>query len=195
MNPFLAAGIFDQPWLVAVLVVAGAIINWLTQRRQAKQEREAEARGDDEAPAPPEKPGQVPDIEEALRRLLGEETARPKPAPPPLPPTTRPLPSLPPARTGGGKPPGLVSSPVAVVLPVVTGAVQEQAALRLAQVDQQVQRPIVSLPRQRRSSGGWNSLWRNRPNARRAFVASLVFGTPKGLEPRAGSSPALTSWH
>jgi len=195
MNWILAAGIFDQPWLVAALVIAGAIVNWLSQRRQAKQQQEAERTGDDATSESPEKAEQVLDVEEALRRLLGEERSQPKRMPPPIPPTARELPPTPPA----GRRPGLsrasVSSPVAVTMPVVTGAVLEQAAERLTRIEAQVERPLVALPRKQRRAGDWDFLWRDRPNLRRAFVSSLVFGAPKGLEPRPGSSPVLTSWH
>ncbi len=37
MNSLFAAGLFDQPWLVAVFIVVGLISNWLMKRRQEKE--------------------------------------------------------------------------------------------------------------------------------------------------------------
>jgi hypothetical protein len=187
MNLVFAAGLFDQPWLVAVVVIAGAIINWLSQRRQEKQQQKEEQRSHGAAPESSPKAEKAFDVEEALRRLLGEEPLKPTAAPPPIPPTIVKLPSPPPVGRGNVNVPMLVPPLIAVAVPTVASVrisdTTEQAALRLARADEQVQHSLAGgLHRGPARSGNRNSYWRNRSSVRRAFVGSLVFGPPKGLE-------------
>ena len=84
MNSFFAAGLFDSPWMVAVIVIGGALINWLSTRRQKKLASQ-EAAGEVEPAATSEgQPAGEFNLEAALRRLLGEEPAA-ESAPPPIP--------------------------------------------------------------------------------------------------------------
>jgi len=187
MNLIFVAGIFDQPWIVAVILIVGAFVNWLTQQRQAKQRQDTERRANEAAPETPQKPESAFDVEEALRRLLGEEPPTPPPMPP-SPPIIPKLPSPPPVWRGNLGHPILTATPAAVAVPpersTLLSDATGQAALRLAQADAQLEHPKVEVLRRRSApSGAWTSLWRDRPSARRAFVASLVFGPPKGLEP------------
>ncbi len=78
MNALFAAGLFDSPWLVAVIIIVGALSNWLTKRRQEKQ-AEHRPEGDEPSPASSKPPGEL-NLEEALRRLMGEEPPAPVPA-------------------------------------------------------------------------------------------------------------------
>lgn len=201
MNPILAAGLFDNPWIVAVILVGGALVNWLSQRRQAKQQQEHQPQED--TSSPPNKPKGEFDMEEMLRRLLGEQTTPPVPAPPPTPrgpQGQRPPP--PPVWRGGSKtppvrtwmedsneagmpvrlpPPLAVARPVAVSVEVRQSS--EQAALRFEQLNEQGRHPEVAHALRRRSRTSPQAVqWRDRKSVRRAFVASLVFGPPKGLE-------------
>jgi len=197
MNPLLAASLFDNPWLVAVIVVAGALINWLSQRRQAK----AEAEEPSETEAPPTRPKSPQfDPEEVLRRLLGGEPQKRPTPPPPLPRSLSPGPpqdedwseetESKPTRTWVDKarqearqaaaptppplpPPPRPSPPRAILHKPAARVMRSGAAQRVA---------ATSVERRTRSGSrrGWN--WRDRRSAQRAFVASLVFGSPKGLE-------------
>lgn len=186
MNQILAAGLFDQPWIVAVVIILGAVINWLSQRRQEKQQQREERQSQETAPVPPPKPQGEFEMEEALRRLLGEDPPRPNPAPPPIPRTVV-APPAPPARPGRVTTPIILPPPVAVALVDdelrKVSDVEGQAALRFAQTDEQVQHHLVrSGPGARVRGSKWSGLWRDRASVRRAFVGSLVFGPPKGLE-------------
>ncbi|HEX5219926.1 MAG TPA: hypothetical protein VFZ59_10185 [Verrucomicrobiae bacterium] len=182
MNPMFAAGLFDSPWVVAAIVIIGAFINWLSQLRQQKQQRDAEKRESEAPSEPPKKPQGEFDLEETLRRWLGEDA--PTPAPPPIPIPRTPSPAPPPVWQGKPAPPVVASRPVATVtsedVPKVSEG-QRQAAARLAQASKQVRQHHASEGRIRRR-GGWPELWRDRASARRAFVSSLVYGPPKGLE-------------
>ena len=187
MNLVFAAGLFDQPWLVAVVVIVGALINWLSQRRQEKQQRKEQQHSPGAASESPPKAEGAFDVEEALRRLLGEEPLKPTPAPPPIPQTVVNRQPPPPVRRGNVSAPVLVPPLIAVAVPTVASVrisdTTEQAALRLARADEQVQHSLVGgLHRGTARSGNRNSRWRDRSSMRRAFVGSLVFGPPKGLE-------------
>ena len=176
-NIIFAAGLFDSPWVVAAIVIIGAFINWLSQLRQQKRQREEERRAQEGQPESPQKPSF--DVEEALRRLLGEEPAKPTATPPPI----LPAPPPPPVWQGRPVPPGLAPPPIAVALPVERefqlARVQQQASQRFAEATGQLRQ---HQERVRRRSGRWSGLWHDRASVRRAFVSSLVFGPPKGLE-------------
>jgi len=94
MNPLFAAGLFDSPWIVAALVIGSALANWVAKRRQEKQGRPS-AEGDEPAPASHPPPSEF-NLEETLRRLLGEEPPTPPRPPPLIPPPAQH--ELPPAR-------------------------------------------------------------------------------------------------
>ena len=83
MNPLFASGLFDSPWMVAIIIIVGAISNWVTKRRQEKQ-AEQPPEGDEPAPAASKPTGGL-NLEETLRRLMGEEPPEPAPAPPRIP--------------------------------------------------------------------------------------------------------------
>jgi hypothetical protein len=210
MNTLLAAGLFDQPWLVAVIVIIGALANWLSKRRQ---EKEADHRPESEPPQPDKPKGEF-NLEEALRRLLGEEAPPKQPVPPPIIPRAAPAgPSskadwqaeeyVQPERnwmeeiregraegreTMGQTPPLFPSTPVAQARAEVTiispSGEQAQAARRFAQLNEQGRRPatVVHGGNRRLRAGTRAAYWRGSRNARQAFVASLVFGPPKSLE-------------
>jgi len=181
LNLMFAAGLFDSPWVVAAIVIIGAFINWLSQWRQQKRQQEEERRaraGESESPPKPSF-----DVEEALRRLLGEEESpKPTPAPPPLPHA-----EAPPVWQGRRVPPMLVSPPVIVAQrgerEFEPAKVQQQTIAQMVQVAEQVRQHQVARERVGRTRGSqWSGLWRDRSSVRRAFVGSLVFGPPKGLE-------------
>jgi hypothetical protein len=194
MDPLIAAGLFDNPWIVLAFLAAGAIINWLSQRRLRKQQKRAEQeQATGEAVAPPGKPAEEFDVEDALRRLLGEEPKRPL-APPPIPRAVPPPVTTWNAETSTATvqvPPQLRPPPIVTVLP---GRRRSMAAQQLELTARQVEPRLVSqtsagtttgalaVRRSRaRQRSGWD--WHNPRSARQAFVASLVFSPPKGLEP------------
>jgi len=186
MSPMIAAGLFDSPWVVAAIIIIGAFVNWLSQLRQQKRQREEEQQARETEPEPSRKPPGEFDVEEALRRLLGDEEPRTPSAPPPIPRVTPATPP-PPVWQGRATPPLLVTPKVAVALPMERALepseVQQQAAARLAQATAQVREHQISAERIRRGRGGARSgLWQDRSSVRRAFVGSLVFGPPRGLE-------------
>ena len=210
MNSLFAAGLFDQPWLVAGFIVVGLISNWLMKRRQEKEA----------GPAPEGKPQPAPggpqggfNLEETLRRLMEESSPPKAPVPPPIIPTTA---TVRPSSTEDWQDAEAVPSRqswreeaseartdarrTAVRIPtpprptpaarartegtiVSPSAEQAQAARRFAQLNEQGRHPAIAVHGTRRSRpGSPAAYWRNPRNARQAFVASLVFGPPKGLE-------------
>jgi hypothetical protein len=197
MHPFFAASIFDSPWIIVAIVLVSIISNWLSKRRQAKEAEQQQR----ESPRPPESAGQPAqdfDLEETLRRLMGEEQPPKAPAPPPLPPTMRrevpPEPSWEerePAQPAWQTPPPIRLPPLPVAqprfTPTVVGEQQREAARRFEQLNEQGRHPatVVSHGHRSRSPSGSRlaSQWRNPRRARQAFVASIVFAPPKGLEP------------
>jgi hypothetical protein len=82
MNAMFAAGLFDSPWVVAAILIGSALVNWLAKRRQEKQAREQGQQSEGADPSPPSStPPAEFNLEETLRRLMGEEPP-PTPAPP-----------------------------------------------------------------------------------------------------------------
>jgi hypothetical protein len=194
MNSFFAAGLFDSQWVVVVIIVAGALINWLSKRREAQADKLSEG---EEPPPSPGKPAGEFNLEDALRRLMGEEPPAQSPAPPPIPPAPRHEP--PPVaawheegsfQRGAPTAPPMRLPPIAAaragVTAVTVGEQQRQAARRFEQLNEQGRHPatVVGHGRRYRSRAGRRiaSVWRDPRSARRAFVASLVFAPPKGLE-------------
>lgn len=183
--PFHLAGLLDGPWMFVLIVLISTVANWLSKRRAEAAE---ETKPTSEA-APQAAPA---DWEERLRRLLGEEVLPPQPARPtpvpqqPAPPLRRPTGSPPLVRPASTalRPPPVEVVPVArsSEAEVAAGGVEETVR-RFEQLDPAVMtpvRPISALGSRRRSGLALNL--RHPQAARQAFVASLVFGTPKGFE-------------
>ena len=202
MNALFAAGLFDSPWVIAALVIGSAIANWLAKRRQEKQARN---QPEDESPPPASStpPGEF-NLEETLRRLMGEEPPTPSPAPPPLipraarrdlPPVQTPteIKPLPPEwmRQAARPAAPILRSPLATAPVSVTAREArlevEQAEQRFERLTEQVRHPakVVTHTRQQPVRSGFrgSSRWRDVRSVRRAFVASLVFAPPKSFEP------------
>jgi hypothetical protein len=91
MNTLFAASLFDNPWVLVVIVLVGALSQWLMKRRQANQADNRPA-GDEPLPSPGQPQERSPremDLQEALRQLLGGEPPPRAPQPPPIPPVMR----------------------------------------------------------------------------------------------------------
>lgn len=90
MNTFVAASLFDSPWAILVIVLVGALSQWLMKRRQRSQ---ADNRPDGDEPLPSvrdqEQSQRQFDLQEALRQLLGGEPPARAPQPRPIPPIQR----------------------------------------------------------------------------------------------------------
>ena len=196
MNVLFAAGLFENPWIVAVILIVGALANWLAKRRQEKQ-ADYTPEADEPSPSSGKPPGEF-NLEEALRRLMGEEEPAQVPAPPPIPRTAQgELPPVPdwqeeePYQTARQTTPPLRPPRIAVAQTRITTTAaneeQEQAARRFEQLNEQGRHPatVVGHVRAYRSRAGKRaaSPWRNPRSARQAFVASVVFAPPKSLEP------------
>lgn len=196
MNAMFAAGLFDNPWILAVLLVAGALANWLAKRRAEKQAGPPE--GDEASPATGRPPGKF-DLEETLRQLMGEAppAPRPGPVPPPLPRAAQG--KLPPVLdwkeeelhpTAGQGIPAVVGLPRPGAVPAVrvstaASELQSQADFRFKQLNDQGRHPATVVTHGLRSRAGRRtaSRWRSPRSARQAFVASIIFSPPKSLEP------------
>lgn len=191
MSEFLiiAAGLFDSPWAVAIFVLAGAIINWLSQRRANKAGKNEDAETGDSMSEPPAKVS----WEERLRRML-EESPQQSPAPsaPPMPspPLTRrpplPRPAVPPVivpaerQTASALRPTLFESVVSDEFESTDPTVRRYELSSAAHAAQ-AQHASRRLLQTKAKPPVFKSL-RDPQNARQAFAASLVFGPPKGLE-------------
>jgi len=207
-----AAGLFENPWLVAIIVLVGALANWLSKRRQEKQTGHQPE--ESEPPPATDQPKGEFNLEEAMRRLLGEPSSpQPSGLPPIIPRTSTTGPSfeadwqdaeeLQPeqpwmdeiqegraeARDRTGQmPPLLRSTPVAPARAGITIIPPNEelahAAPHLAQLSEPSGRPATSVHGvgRRLRPGARAAYWRNPRNARQAFVASVVIGPPKSLE-------------
>jgi hypothetical protein len=90
MNTLVAASLFDNPWVLVVIVLVGALSNWMMKRRQGNEADNRPA-GDEPLPSPrdPEVSERQPDLQDVLRQLLGGEPPPQAPRPPPIPPVMR----------------------------------------------------------------------------------------------------------
>ena len=194
MNPLFASGLFDSPWMVAIIIIVGAISNWVTKRRQEKQ-AEQPPEGDEPAPTASKPTGGL-NLEETLRRLMGEEPPAPAPAPPRIPRAAQV--ELPPVAVAQARsierefdhyplrPPPVVVAQASNTT-IAASEQQVQAARRFEQLNEQGRHPATVLGRGRenRSHAGKRaaSRWCDPRSARQAFVGSIVFAPPKSLEP------------
>ncbi len=198
MNTFLAASLFDNPLVIVVIVLVSVLASWLSKKRAANQDKEnrvdRQAEGGESGPSP-EKPAGASSLEEVLRQLLGQEP--PAPAPPPIPRLARdevpPLPTGPAEESFGSAEdarPAQRPTPVTMV-PAVFAQItyeerQARAARRFEQLNERGRHParVVHSGRKLHSPAGTRTAtqWRDPKHARQAFVASVVFAPPKGLE-------------
>lgn len=178
MNPVFAAGIFDSPWVAVVILIVTALANLLAKKRGEKQADEADA-----PPTAGEKPVTLSSLEESLRQLMGEESEAAKSAPPPIPRRERRI------DTPGDTAPRLRPPPTRMSEPSVAGTMAgeeiERSSIRFEQLKEQGRHPAAAAGAGRRlrpARARHVRFWRDRQKARQAFVASLVFGPPRGLE-------------
>lgn len=176
--PYILADIFDSPWVILMVILGGPLINWLTKRREeAKMHPEPEKKkeGTQEERAA---------MAELLRQLMGEPPAK-APVPPPLPawedededeimvPSNR-----------RSSPPALPSTRGSTVQAINRD--RELAKQRVRQLKEEHRHLDVGAgySKGRSVTKGKHKVspWRDRKKARQAFVASLIFAPPKGLE-------------
>lgn len=204
----IAANLFDSPWVILILVLVGALFNWLMKRRRPAG---ADASPDrlESLPSPGEQghSSRQLDWQDALRQLLGGE-------PPPLSRASRNEPPsvggrdeepLYPDRRWRDEPPetleGLrqsenhtversrqyIASASVGAAPAETNERQEKAIRHIAPFHPPPRSPArtVSTTSGRHSSVSGQAVhpWREPRIVRRAFIASLVFAPPKGLKP------------
>ena len=84
MNSFAAANLLENPLVLVLILLFGALSSWLMKRRQRNEEAN-QSEGEELLPSSgsPSRPARQPDLEDALRRLLGGEPP-PQIPPPPL---------------------------------------------------------------------------------------------------------------
>lgn len=171
MQPFFGAGLFDNPLIVAAILIAGALIQWLSHRREKQNaRREAELE---------ESPPQAGNLEEELRRLLGIPSEEPPPVYREERATPPPVPAWETEEAEGPRRPSLVQTlrappPIVENRPVIREPRRAERPLVLRTTD-----PTTTRRRRARSHA---HLWKSKESVRQAFIASLVFGPPKSLE-------------
>ncbi len=212
MNSIVAASLFDNPWVILVIVFVGAIFNWFMKRRQAGGLAPPNENASPPALGQQRRPTRQPELQDILRQLLGGE---PPPAltPPVIPQAAH---KEQPSSAEGDEEPfraermwpdesqepdeGLRQSPNQVAERSRRHTVEasafptrleaddrhENAVRRVGPFDGESRHPgrrMRSAHRPFSSAGGRAvRLWRDRQTVRRAFVASLIFAPPKGLE-------------
>lgn len=210
MSTIVVASLFESPWVLLVIVLVGALSQWLTKRRQAS---EADSRPDNDAPLP--SPGKSEerlqrelDLQEVLRQLLGGEPPPRAPQPPPISPVMRDAPALevgsdeepvqpeharmdkPQETYEAARPAAIHTAPSRPYSASRSNAtpitISEQSVRRFEPLVEHARHPaaMVTTGRERHSHGGARAIgWlRDHQTVRQAFVASLVFGPPKAFE-------------
>lgn len=200
MNTLLAAGLFDNPWVVLVIVLVGALSNWLMKRRQRNQPGDL-PEGDE--PLPPgsaqERPAREINLQEVLRQMLEGKPPSGPPQPPPIPPLRRD------AQPAGGWPDEEQFQPEQALVDeaqegfeplqpdlsplrahatrVEPGEPPEQLVPKFERLNEPASHPgTVVRTGHRHRLLGTGALVRDAGTVRQAFVASLVFGPPKAFE-------------
>lgn len=213
-SPHRAQRLLENPLVLVLILLFGALSSWLMKRRQRNEEAN-QSEGEELLPSSgsPSRPARPPDLEDALRRLLGGEPP-PQMAPPPLVHASRDEQS-PPVRIGreefrperewvdeaeetyeAARPAviqtALPSPPLHAltrtnVTRIEASGRHEQAVRHFEQLSEQGRHPatVVNCGRGSRSreSGRGAAFLRDSRTVRQAFIASLVFAPPKGLEP------------
>jgi hypothetical protein len=193
---------FDHP-IVLIIVVAAALLRWLSQRSQTSKE------GDPERPEVPgqamPRGGETQTEEERIRRFLealGQPTtstppprviprpAAPKVTRPHLPPLTSPLPPLttvppplPSAASTTVPPPPPPAAPPLPIQRVFTPAPVQEAGFEVRDLTAQTSNDLV--PGSRGSTAEQQSLWaklRSPQGLRDAIVLREIFGPPRSLQ-------------
>jgi hypothetical protein len=92
INTFFAASLIDNPWVLVVTVLIGALSQWLMKRRQISQSDKSTT-GEEAPPSPQNQDRSLRelDLQEALRQMLGGETPPLERQPPQSPPVMRKL--------------------------------------------------------------------------------------------------------
>ncbi len=207
MNTLAAANPFENPLVLAAIAVVWVIANLLLKRRQ--RSKAGSRPGSDDMQTSPdakERPERLPDLQEVLGQLLGGE-----PSPQAPPPPTRVLrdgESI--QRTSDEEQEGLwtgetpeayeetpPSAGEAAERPRPETVLAQASATRIEAVETSEEEarfarlvePIEPTPtvdcvrgRLARKAARATSPWRNSQAARRAFVASLLFASPKAFE-------------
>jgi hypothetical protein len=193
---------FDHP-IILIIVVAAALLRWLSQRSQTPKEE------DPERPEVPGQPiprgGETQTEEERIRRFLealGQPTSStpprrvpPRPATakiarPNLPPLTSPLPPLttvpPPlpsasATTSPPPPPPPAASPLPIQRVFIPAPVQE-AGFEVRDLAAQSPGDLVSERRIAKEPQGLLPMLRSADGLRSAIVLREIFGPPRSLQ-------------
>jgi hypothetical protein len=191
---------FDHP-IILIIVVAAALLRWLSQKSQAPKE------ADPERPEVPGQPiprgGERQTEEERIRRFLealGQPTTStpprrvtprptaPKVVRPPLPPLTSPLPPL------TTVPPPLPVAPPATIQPpppappplpiqrVFTPALVQEAGFEVRDLTAQTSSDLVSERRTVGEQQGLLLMLRSAQGLRGAIVLREIFGPPRSLQ-------------
>jgi len=178
---------FDHP-IILIIVMAAALLRWLSQRSEA-------AKPDPERPTVPDQPiprgGETQTEEERIRRFLDALGQPPGSKPPPKVAPKREIrprvfPTLPPLTT---TPPPLPASPTSEVqapppLPirrVFTPAPVQEASFEVRDLSAQTSSPEARGP----SAEQQSFLFKLRSNQdlRNAIVLREIFGPPRSLQP------------
>jgi len=210
MNSIVAANLFENPLVLATIVLLGALSNWLMKRRQAgtpvspNENESPQVRGQQEASA------RQPDLQDIFRQLLGGE---PPPAvrPPPIPRVSRDEQSIPaevdeeqfhsdqmwpdespgevlrqPRNQSAERSRRHTVAASSIATRLEADERHENTVRRVVTFDGKAKSPgrAVQAAHRRHSSTGGRAvrLWRDGQIVRRAFVASLIFAPPKALE-------------
>ena len=205
MNSIVAANLFENPLVLATIVLVGALANWLVKRR-GKAGGAVSPNESESSPSASEQghPARQPDLQDILRQLLGGEPPM-APSPPPIPHISRD--DQTPAVERDEEPfhsemwPEESQRPQERLLQQSKQAAEQSSALAprieaddrhvnavngVVPFDRQAKYPVRAMgaDHRRHSSASKRPvrLWHDGRTVRRAFVASLIFAPPKGLE-------------
>lgn len=212
MNSIVAANLFENPLVLVAIVLLAALSNWLMKRRQAGTPASPNENESPPARGQQERPVRQPDWQDILRQLLEGEPPPAVTPPPILHASRdeQTLPAggdeeqfhsdqMPPDESPesyeGFQQPLNQGAELSRQHTVVASAIatrfeadgrHENTIRRVVTFDGKAKRPgraMQAAHRRHSSTGGRAArLWRDGQIVRRAFVASLIFAPPKGLE-------------
>jgi hypothetical protein len=180
---------FDHPWIVVIVLVAG-FLRWLSQKGEAAKQDSPQPT----AAPPPIPRGESQTEEERIRRFLEalgqpagstpppkvapKREARPRAFPTPLPPlTTVPRP-LPPSPAAVQMPP-----PVPIQRPIFTPAPPQEMSFEVRDISAPAFGDSPRAARVAANEPGLMSRLASREGLRSAIILREVFGPPRSLQP------------
>lgn len=190
--------LLENPWGYAIVLIIGALVNWLAKRSQDRQAAPS-PKGEATSRANANPTSAEYNLEDALRRFMGEDPLTSRPVPPVIPESdpagTTQFADAREVRLRSTPGQSLADTPIPPretvpgIASMSRGEVEAEAAM-IRFEDSREQGLLSKVApdqhfrlRGSKSTRRTSTSWRRPGTARQAWVASIVFGPPPSLRP------------